>query len=161
MNVDGDRYNPDAYARRVVAETSAALPGPGDPYKAAPSPENTELSRLVLIMGKDGFKPGGTAYIFLQYVHLGSGEFGFDSDGQFFRFVFSDLAPKRATVRGRNLLNLCDAIAQRRMPWIRQADRDFRSSNGAPGDEPFITRIDVEDWQPEQGQDQTGEDAPG
>ena len=32
------------------------------------------------------------------------------------------------------------------MPWIRQADRDFRPANGIEDKEPFITRIEVEDW---------------
>ena len=66
------------------AETEAMLPALSDPYKAAGTPENGEVSRLVLVMGKDGFKPGGTAYYFLQYVHIGMGEFGFSDDGQWF-----------------------------------------------------------------------------
>jgi hypothetical protein len=160
MDVDHGQLGSDMYARRGALEKNPGLPAPGDAYKAAGTLEASELSRLVLIMGRDGFKPGATAYVFLQYVHLGLGEFGFDADGQFFRFVFSDLAPKRVTVRGRNLLTVADAIALRRMAWIRQADRDFRVQAGAPADEPFITRIAVEDWQPEESEDEHAASVP-
>jgi hypothetical protein len=154
MDDDGTAYSPDSYLRRGVAERSAALPATGDPYKAAGSVDSGELCRLVLILGKDGFKAGGKAYVFLQYVHLGSGEFGFGAGEQVFRFVISDLAPKLVTVRGRNLLQLADAIAQRRLAWIRQADRDFMPPDGALGDEPFITHIGVEDWQAGESEDE-------
>lgn len=126
------------------AETEARLPRAGDPYQAAGLPDNSELSRLVLIMGKEGFKAGSTAYHFLQYVHLGLGEFGHWDDGQWFNFVVSDLQPKLVTVRGRDLLRICDYIALRRMSWIRQADRDFLDGGGDTG--PIITRIEVTDW---------------
>jgi hypothetical protein len=142
-------YKPDAYVRTLPAarpDKDAKLPGMNDPYQAAGHPENGELSRLVLIMGKDGFKPGATAYYIMQYVHIGLGEFGFDAHGQFFRFLFSDLQPKLVMVRGRSLLRICDYISLRRMPWIRQADRDFRLADGAVDGEPFITRIEVTDW---------------
>jgi hypothetical protein len=149
-------YKPDAYLRTSSAsrpEKDALLPGVNDPYKAAGTPDNNEVSRLVLIMGKDGFKPAATAYYIMQYVHIGLGEFGFDAGGQFFRFVFSDLQPKLVTVRGRSLLRICDYISLRRMPWIRQADRDFRVVDGAADGEPVITRIDVTDWVRLQGED--------
>ena len=97
-------------------------------------------------MGKDGFKAGGRAYYALQYVHISMGEFGFWDDGQWFNFLWSDLQPKLVTVRGRNLLRGWDYISLRRMPWIRQADRDFRGGYGAGDDEPSITRIEVTDW---------------
>jgi hypothetical protein len=137
----------DAYSRAAQpsrAETDALLPALGDPYKAAGTPDSGEISRLVLVMGKDGFKPEGTAYYFLQYVHLSLGEFGFWDDGQWFTFIWSDVQPKLVTVRGRNLLRISDYISLRRLPWIRQADRDFRGA--APRDEPIITRIELTDW---------------
>ena len=81
----------------------------------------------MLVMGKDGFRLGGTAYHLIQYVHISIGEFGFTANGQVFRFLFADLQPKLVTVEGRNLLRMCDQIALKRMPWIRQADRDFRA----------------------------------
>jgi hypothetical protein len=147
-----EEYRPDAYARTAASrlDRDAMLPALTDPYKAAGTADNGEVSRLVLVMGKDGFKPGATAYYLMQYVHIGLGEFGFDADGQFFRFVFSDIQPKVVTVRGRSLLRICDYIGLRRMPWIRQADRDFRLVDGMADGEPFITRIEVVDWvQPE------------
>jgi hypothetical protein len=140
-------YKPDGYAKTAAAskpEKDAMLPAPADPYKAAGTPDNGEISRLVLVMGKDGFKTGGRAYYFLQYVHISMGEFGFWDDGQFFQFVFSDIEPKLVTVRGRNLLRISDYISLHRLPWIRQSDRDFRGS--VANDEPIITRIEVTDW---------------
>ena len=107
-------------------------------------PRIDEVSRLVLVMGKEGFQPGGTAYWFLQYVHISLGGFGFADDGQWFDFIWSDVQPKLATVRGRNLLRIADYISLRRMPWIRQADRDFRG--GVADSEPIITRIEITDW---------------
>lgn len=143
-----ERLRPEPYVRGEAAraERDAKLPGLGDPYQAAGHPENGEVSRLVLVMGRDGFKAGGKAYHFLQYVHISLGEFGFWDDGQHFTFVFSDLQPKLVTVRGRNLLRICDYISLRRMPWIRVADRDFRMSTGVEGEEPIITGIEVTDW---------------
>lgn len=142
-------YDPGEFARGVTAERAALLPALADAYKAAASPDNQEVSRLVLVMGKDGFRPGAVAYVILQYVHLGLGEFGFTADGgQVFRFVVADLQPKLVTVRGRNLLRICDYIGLRRLSWIRQADRDFRPGDGAADTEPFIAAIEVADWQP-------------
>jgi hypothetical protein len=139
-------YKPDGYAKAAASrpEKDVKLPDARDPYQAAGLVENSEISRLVLVMGRDGFKAGGRAYYFLQYVHISMGEFGFWDDGQFFQFMFSDIEPKLVTVRGRNLLRISDYISLRRMPWIRQADRDFRGS--AASDEPIITRIEVTDW---------------
>ena len=135
------------------AEDGALLPALNDPYKAAGFVDS-DVSRLVLVMGKDGFRIGNTAYLVLQYVHLGTGEFGFTANGQVFSFVFSDLQPKLVTVHGRNLQRIFDYISLRRMPWIRQADRDFRSTDDTTDKEPIITRIDVEDWKrmPEQAE---------
>ena len=87
-----------------------------------------------------------------QYVQMGTGEFGFTADGeQVFRVVFADRQPRRLTVQGRGLMWICDYIALHRMPWIRQADRDFRAADGVAGDEPIITRIVVEEWKAEEG----------
>jgi hypothetical protein len=143
-----EKLSPEMFVRKgtgATPEKDALLPALNDPYKAAGFVDN-EVSRLVLIMGKDGFKPGGTAYHFLQYVHMGVGEFGFSPDGQCFRVVFSDIQPKLVTLHGRNLLRTCDYIALRRMQWIRQADRDFRAGDGVRDDEPIITRIEVTNW---------------
>jgi hypothetical protein len=143
------RLKAEPYVRGAVsagATGEATLPGLNDAYQAAGQPENHEVSRLVIVMGREGFRPGGTAYLFFQYVHLGLGEFGFTADGQFFRFVFADIQPKLVTVHGRNLLRICDAISLRRMPWIRVADRDFRAADGGESREPIIVRIEVADW---------------
>lgn len=142
-----DRLRPAPYVRGTPQpEKDAKLPGLGDAYQAAGLPENGELSRLVLVMGAAGFKATNTAYIFLQYVHIGLGEFGFMDDGQWFRFLWSDLQPKLVTVRGRNLLRIADYIGLRRLPWIRVADRDFRLSGGTVSDEPIITSIALTEW---------------
>lgn len=127
------------------AEDAALLPALNDPYKAGGFVDS-DVSRLVLVMGKDGFRIGGNAYIVFQYVHIGMGQLGFTANGQVFSFVFSDLQPKLVTVHGRNLQRIFDYISLRRMPWIRQLDRDFRAGDDITDKEPIITRIDVEDW---------------
>jgi hypothetical protein len=142
----------DSYARRIAPEKTAQLPGLNDPYKASGTPESSEISRLVLVMGKEGFRLGGTAYMFLQYMYVGIGEFGFTADGQMFRFVYTDLKPRLVTIYGRDLLRIADYISLKRMPWVRQADRDFRRSDGVADDEPIITRIEVRDWKPEESE---------
>jgi hypothetical protein len=149
-----DRMKPKLYVRDARAADSAReghdakLPGLADPYQAAGLAEHNEVSRLVLVMGKDGFTAGGVAYHFLQYVHISRGGFGFYDDGQRFTFLWSDLEPKQVTVRGRNLLRICDYISLRRMPWIRVADRDFRAGAGAESEAPIITGIEIVDWKP-------------
>jgi len=143
----------EPFTRRIAPEKAAALPEPSDPYKAFGFVEN-EVNRLVLMMGKDGFKIGAVAYHFLQYTYIGRGEMGFDEAGQFFRFLYCDLDPKLVTVYGRNLLRICDQISQRRMPWIREADRNFKPPADMPGDEPVITRIEITDWKPKEMREQ-------
>lgn len=144
MDVES-RYAPTIFHRDAEAEKAALLPGLNTAYKASGTVES-EVSRLVLVMGKEGFAPGGTAYHVLQYVHLGHGEHGFTAEGQVFRYLFADLQPKLLTVHGRNLLRICDYIGLRRMPWIRQIDRDFREIGGAADTEPVITRIELTNW---------------
>ncbi|MGO9462677.1 MAG: hypothetical protein ACLQVF_00740 [Isosphaeraceae bacterium] len=147
----------ESYSRRIAPEKSAQLPGLNDPYKAAATQENNEISRLVLVMGKDGFKLWGKAYIFLQYMYLGTEEFGFTPEGQVFRFLYADLQPKLVSVYGRNLLRIADYISLKRMPWIRQADRDFKPSDGVVDDEPIIMKIEISEWKPEEQQRQEAE----
>jgi hypothetical protein len=130
-------------------EKEAGLPALNDAYKAAGIPDNNEVSRLAIVMGKDGFKIGGTAYHFFQYMHIGSGEFGFTGDGQVYRFIVADLQPKLVELHGRSILRICDYIALRRQSWIRVADRDFRSVDGVADDEPIITDVKIEPWKPE------------
>ena len=144
---DETRIDPTIYLREPASsEKAALLPSLNTAYKASGTVDN-EVSRLVLVMGKDGFRPGGNAYVALQYVHMGVGEFGFTANDQVFRFVFSDIQPKLLTVHGRNLLRIFDYICLRRMPWIRQTDRDFRAIDAGMDTEPVITRIDIDDWQ--------------
>ena len=66
--------------------------------------------------------------------------------------MFADIQPKLVTVHGRNLLRIFDYIGLRRMPWIRQADRDFRAVGGPADNEPIITLIDVQDWKRDEDQ---------
>jgi len=145
-------FDPTSYLKvgseAKPVEKAALLPALNDPYKADGFVDN-EVSRLVLVMGKDGFRIGENAYIVLQYVHIGMGQFGFTANGQVFSFVFSDIQPKLVTVHGRNLLRIFDYIGLRRMPWIRQTDRDFRAGNGVAETEPVITLIEIEDWERE------------
>ncbi len=145
-----DRYNPARFAQAAEpADEAGLLPTLATDYKASAIAATKGLTRLVLIFGKDGFKPGGTAYLAFQYVHLGSGRFGYLPDGgQQFSFLVSDLEPQRVTVKGRNLARIFDYIELHRMPWIRVTDRDFSLVVGGTLDEAVITSIEVEDWMP-------------
>jgi hypothetical protein len=129
---------PELYATRFARERAAALPGMNDLYQAA-GYADSELNRLVLVMGKEGFRAGGTAYIFMQYMYIGTVELGFTDDGQVFRFVLSDTQPRLVTVYGQNLVELCDQISQRKLQWIRECDEGFRAP--ATGDDAVITKI--------------------
>ena len=145
---DESKYDPLKFHQKAatpeVSDRIALLPGLNSPYKAS-STVDGEVSRLVVIMGKDGFRIGSVAYVTLQYAHLGTGELGFSANGQVFSFLFSDLQPKLLTVHGRNLLRVYHHIGLKRMAWIRQTDRDFRLV-GDEADEPIITRIDLNNW---------------
>jgi hypothetical protein len=150
------RLDPRPFARQPVGarpEKKSRWPGldeeDSDPrnYKAASDAENSEVARLVVMMGKDGFKPGATAYYGFQYVHIDDFEFGFTDDGDhWFAFLFSGRHPRQLLVIGRNLDRICDLIALRRIAWIRQADRDFGPEDGVAQEVPIITRISVDDW---------------
>jgi hypothetical protein len=137
---------PPSYARRFAPERTALLPGPNDLYQAA-GYADSEMNRLVLVMGKDGFRAGGTAYVFLPYMYIGTVELGFTAEGQVFRFIVSDIQSRLVTVYGHNLTQVCDHISTRTMQWIRQADQDFTAR--ASGNDPVITRIEVRDWRAE------------
>jgi hypothetical protein len=131
----------------LLSPDLSALPGPGDDYKAAAVPANGELTRLWCIMGKDQFRAGGKPYRFFQYVHLDSdGEVGFDQHGQVLSFRFSGMTPVLITVRGRNLIQICDYISLHRLPWIRVADRDFlpgEAMDAGGNPVPIITGITI------------------
>ena len=149
---DKDRYNPSKFLRdgQSSPELLNVLPGLNTPYKAAATPYDSDVPQLVVIMGKDGFKPGSVAYHLLQYSHIDAGEFGSTADGgQVFRYPFYGVQPKLLTVFGRNLLRTCHQIGAKRMPWIRLSDRDFRVVVGDDAEEPIITRIEVVDWKPQ------------
>ena len=147
-----ERFQPKPYLRAVEGGaakpgTDAAWPTLADPYRAAGTPDNDAIARLVVVMGRDRFKPGGgTAYHALQYAHIGAGEFGFEADGQWFRFPFHEPGGGSSSRRtGAASCRTGDYISLRRMPWIRLADRDFRPGDGVPDDEPIFTRIEVEE----------------
>ncbi len=124
-------------------------PSLADPYKAAANPADSEIPRLVVVLGRDGFKPGATAYHILQYVHIDDGEAGFTAGGeQWFSFLFVSKEPKLLKVFGSSILRIGDYISLHRMPWIRVADRDFRAVGGSAGE--VITRIEITPWEPVQ-----------
>jgi hypothetical protein len=134
-------YKRSATARK---EWEPAWPGIADPYRAAATPENDALPRLVVVMGSDRFKPGNLpAYYTLPYHDMGIAECGFGDGFQWFRIPFHESGRARLLeARGRSILRIFDYISLSRMPWIRLADRDFR---GADTDTPIFTHISVEE----------------
>jgi hypothetical protein len=148
--VKGDGpLKPAPSLRRPETANEPFWPGVTDAYKAAGEPAEYEIPRLVVDMGRHGVKPGATAFYALPYADMGTGEFGYDDDGQWFRFPFHQ--PGGALLlaaHGRNILPCCNAISLHRLPWIRLADRDFRRADGVPDDKPIFTRIEVTDWVP-------------
>jgi hypothetical protein len=124
----------------------AGLPASGDPYKAAGTPDQHALTRLCCIMGREGFQKGGKAYRYFQYVHLDSDtDLGFTGQDQVITLRFAGSKLVEVKIFGRNLLAMCDAIHQHRLPWIRVGDRDFRSPDGVPDHKPFITEIRIQE----------------
>jgi hypothetical protein len=149
--IERERLKPLPFVRppaKAVADKDVIWPELDDPYEAAGKVDAHEIPCLVVVMGRDGFKPDGksTAYYELQYIHIGLGQFGFaEGGGQWFSFLFSDREPKLLMAWGRNLLRYYAYIGRRRLPWIRVQDRDFGG-----GGEPVFTRIEVTDWEPEE-----------
>lgn len=72
-----------------------------------------------------------------QYRHLAARSV-FEPTAFWVRFVDDD-ATWRVAVRGRNLHRIYNLVIQRRMEWLRPADRDFAGDR-----EPIITAISVE-----------------
>jgi hypothetical protein len=138
---------PTPYLRATArTETEPAWPSLADPYRAAGTPDNDALTRLVVVMGRDRFKPGDApAYYTLLYHDMGTGEYGFEADGQWFRIPFHESGKQRLLeAHGRSILRIGDYISLGRMPWIRLADRDFRPGDGADADTPIFTHLSVE-----------------
>lgn len=138
---------PESYTRRFAPQRAAMLPGVNDLYQAAAYSDG-ETNRLVLVMGRHGFRIGGKPYIFLQYMHISTVELEFTEEGQAFRFVVFDARPKLVTVHGQNLVQICDDIAQQKLHWIREGGLDFTAP--VSSDDPIITCIETCDWQPEE-----------
>lgn len=127
----------------------STLPSSETEYRAASRPSNKPLTRLVVCLGKDGFKPGGIAYHFFQYVHLDSNaDFSFEKNGHVLRFSFAAMTPTRVIIRGRNLLKIMDYIQLHRMAWVRVADRDYAPVDASDEDgrpRPLIISISISD----------------
>lgn len=145
-----DAYTRGATTARTEAEPRWPRPSenPGkDVYKAAGTPDNDAIPRLVVVMGRDRFKAGDQpAYYTLPYHDMGVGEYGFGKDGQWFRIPFNEPGRSRLLeAHGRNILGIGDYISLYRMPWIRLADRDFRPGDGEDDDTPIFTHISVEE----------------
>ena len=82
------------------AEADVLWPSFTDPYEAAGTREG-EIPCFALVMGKDGLKPGATAYYVVQYVHLSLGEVGFTASGdQWFSYLYNDRPARRLWVEG-------------------------------------------------------------
>jgi hypothetical protein len=143
-----ERRTPASIARvqRPEPDSDDVLPLAGDPYQAYAMPVKNALTRLCCVMGHEGFRPGGKAYRFFQYVHLDSDtDLSFTPQGQVLTLRFAGMKPVIVTIRGRNLVRLCDYIHLHRMPWIRVADRDFQATDGSGDNEPIITGFQVVD----------------
>jgi hypothetical protein len=84
-----------------------------------------------------------------QFAHLGYQEY--DPGNTWFVIEFNEPEKWRLTVRGRNLWAIYNYLAQHRLEWIREADRDFAGDNEA-----IITAIDIVAVKETAGQGGTG-----
>ena len=127
----------------------AALPGEDTPYQAAGMANTHECNLLVVILGKDGFRPGHIPYHGFEYPHIGNLKFGFTEAGYLFRFIYSGPEPEEVILHGEGdgVLRIWHQIGERQIPWIRMAERDFRPA-GAAADAPIFTSISVRPWKP-------------
>jgi hypothetical protein len=73
-----------------------------------------------------------------QFAHLGYQEY--DPSNTWFVVEFNEPEKWRLTVRGRNLWAIYNYIAQHRLEWVKEADRDF-----ARDGEMIIMSIDIEE----------------
>jgi hypothetical protein len=71
-----------------------------------------------------------------QFAHMGYQEF--DPGNTWFIIEFNEPEKWRLTVRGRNLWAIYNYIAQHRLAWIREADRDFAGDG-----ETIVTAIEI------------------
>ena len=133
-------------------EGDSALPGLDDPYQAVSRVTGHPETCLCIIMGDAGFKDGGKAYRFFQYVHLNSNtDFGFTRDrhGQTLQVMtlrFTDIEPVVVIIRGVNLLRACHNIHKHRIAWIRllETGRAFPSGELDRGKKAeIITSIEI------------------
>jgi hypothetical protein len=125
-----------------AAGTDAALPEPGDDYKAAGREDSHEIPGLVVIVADAA---GGMSHFSFEYRHIVNLELGFPpAGGVAFTFLYSGLRPKLVIAKGDLLLRTWQLIGLGRVPWIRQARRDFRPAGTSK--EPVIASIQVIDW---------------
>jgi hypothetical protein len=89
-----------------------------------------------LLPGLHLFRRRGSTRSF-QFAHLGYQEY--DPSNTWFVIEFNEPEKWRVTVRGRNLWAIYNYIAQHRLEWIREADRDFAGDG-----ERIITAIEIE-----------------
>ena len=64
-----------------------------------------------------------------QFAHVGYQECA--EDGTWFIIEFNEPEKWRLTVCGRNLIEYYEHLTQQRLPWIREAERDF-AGDGVP-----------------------------
>ncbi len=80
------------------------------------------------IPGLHVFRRKGSTRSF-QFAHLGYQEY--DPGNTWFIIEFNEPEKWKLTVRGRNLWAIYNYIAQHRLEWIREADRDFAGDREA------------------------------
>jgi hypothetical protein len=95
------------------------------------------------LAGVHVFRRQGSTRSF-EFAHVGYKEY--HPGNTWFVIEFNEPEKWRLTVRGRNLWKIYNYIAQHRLEWIREADRDFASDGEA-----IITAIVIEAVKEAQG----------
>jgi hypothetical protein len=95
------------------------------------------------VPGLHVFRRRGSTRSF-EFLHLGYKEY--DAGNTWFILEFNEPEKWRVTVQGRNLWQIYNYIAQHRLEWIREADRDFAGDNEA-----IITATEIEAVKEEAG----------
>lgn len=140
-------YDPAKYAKRgrngelpdvpddIPSLEDVTIPDADSEYnKPYGNVRRVAVPTLHCIRGKEGYDS-------FTYQSLGRRHsFKHVASGHEIVLEFVDGERTRVTIRGRNLLKLYDYILQHRMPYVREADRDF-----ANGREPIITAIVIDE----------------
>jgi hypothetical protein len=122
-------------------EDEAAPPDLEGEYKPYCHLRAKTVPAMRVYFNAEGRRKYGKSKRQFQMCHLDDDDAkaGMADDGTWFALVFSGQVTQRLIVRGRNLVELFDFIADHKIAWLRAVERDFEKKG-----ECVITSIEIE-----------------